>query len=181
MNLIVVMIDQGHILDLMYPHTIGAISRSSFIKPASKSGASYGSGELMCVEPRLKGYSKKLLGARVSPSHTMRETSNRNLLEHCEKLSWWHEHMISKPPSNDRIMHDRLVRFVFEVRVPTALEVWRGPFLHFLQLLLGWTDFNTSFNPISSQWTSTFEIPFIKDSFLDFWDASDEVVKTFCV
>lgn len=43
----------------MYPQTMGAISLSSFMNPASKSGASYGSGELMKVEPRENGYSKK--------------------------------------------------------------------------------------------------------------------------
>lgn len=42
--------------DLMYPQTMGAMSRLSFMKPASKSGASYGSADLMWVEPREKGY-----------------------------------------------------------------------------------------------------------------------------
>lgn len=49
----------GDIRDLMYPQTMGAMSRSSFIKPASKSGASYGSGDTMCVSPRENGYSRK--------------------------------------------------------------------------------------------------------------------------
>jgi hypothetical protein len=43
----------------MYPQTMGAISLSSFINPASKSGASYGSGETMWVDPRENGYSRK--------------------------------------------------------------------------------------------------------------------------
>lgn len=46
-------------LDFLYAQTIGAISRLSFIKPASKSGESYGLGETMWVEPRENGYSKK--------------------------------------------------------------------------------------------------------------------------
>lgn len=45
--------------DLMYPQTMGTMSRSSFMKPVSKSGAAYGSGLVMCVEPREKGYSRK--------------------------------------------------------------------------------------------------------------------------
>ena len=35
------------------------MSRASFMNPASKSGASYGLGETMWVEPREKGYSRK--------------------------------------------------------------------------------------------------------------------------
>ena len=41
------------------PQTIGAMSRLSFMKPASKSGASYGLAEVMWVKPRENGYSRK--------------------------------------------------------------------------------------------------------------------------
>lgn len=48
---------QQDLRDLIYPHTIGAMSLLSFMNPASKSGASYGSEFLIKVEPRLNGYS----------------------------------------------------------------------------------------------------------------------------
>ena len=38
---------------------MGAMSRSSFMNPQSKSGVSYGSALLMWVLPREKGYSRK--------------------------------------------------------------------------------------------------------------------------
>jgi len=57
-------------------------------------------------------------------------------MEHGEELARWHDHMVAEPsakvsakrrmqlvhsiglPGNDRVMHDGLVRLVFEVVVP---------------------------------------------------------------
>jgi len=78
-------------------------------------------------------------------------------------------------------MHDRLVRLVFKVAIPTALEMWRRPLLHLGEFLLSRTNLDTSFDAISSQRSSALEVPFIKDCFLDLWNAADEVVEAFRV
>ena len=75
-------------------------------------------------------------------------------------------------------MHDRFVRFVFKVRVPTTPEVRRRIIVHLLQLFLGRTDFDTSFNAIRSEWARTLQVPFIVDGFLDFRDTTNEIIET---
>jgi hypothetical protein len=78
-------------------------------------------------------------------------------------------------------MHDRLVRFILKVAVPTTLEMWGRPLLHLREFLLGRTNFDTSLNAIGGKWSSTLEIPFVEDRFLDFWDTADEVVEALSV
>lgn len=80
-------------------------------------------------------------------------------------------------PSNDRIMHDRLVRLILEVAVPTASKFWRRPLVHLGEFLFSWTNLDTSINTIGSEWASALEVPFIEDSFLDFGHTSDEVIE----
>ena len=84
-------------------------------------------------------------------------------------------------PSNDRVMHDRLVRLILKVRIPTALEMRCRPVLHLSQLLLRRTDLYTRFNAISGEWSGTLQVPFIEDSFLDFRDTANEIIETLCI
>lgn len=84
-------------------------------------------------------------------------------------------------PCNDRVVHHWFVGLVFEITVPTASKVWSRPRIHFIEFFLGWPNFNSSLDSICSQWTCSFEIPFVEDSLLDFRDTSGEVVKTFGV
>ena len=74
-------------------------------------------------------------------------------------------------------MHNRLVRLILKVAIPPTLKVWRRPFLHLSQFLLSRTNLDTGVNAIGSQWSRAFDVPLIKDRFLDFWDAADEVVE----
>lgn len=75
-------------------------------------------------------------------------------------------------------MHDRLVRFVLKVAVPTAPEVWSRPRIHLIQLLLGWSNFDTSFDAICSKWAGALKVPLIEHGFLDFRNTTNEVIKT---
>ncbi len=74
-------------------------------------------------------------------------------------------------------MHNRFVRFVLKVAVPTTLKVWSRPLLHLLQFLLSRPNLDTSFNSISCERASALDVPFVEDCFLDFWDSADEVVE----
>jgi hypothetical protein len=39
-------------------------------------------------------------------------------MKHCEELARRHNHVVAKPSSNDRVMHDGLVGLVLEIAVP---------------------------------------------------------------
>jgi len=75
-------------------------------------------------------------------------------------------------------MHDRFVRLILEIALPTAIEVWGWPALKFFQLLCRGTNFDTSFDSIGCQRTSTFQVPFVKDCFLNFGNTTHKVIKT---
>ena len=75
-------------------------------------------------------------------------------------------------------MHDRLVRLILKVRVPTTLKMGCRPVLHLSQLFLRRADLDTRFNAISGEWSGTLQVPFVEDSFLDFRDTADEIVET---
>jgi len=81
-------------------------------------------------------------------------------------------------PSDNRIVHNRFVRLVLEIAIPTTLEVWRRPAFNLLQLLCGRTNLDTSVNSVSCQRAGTLQVPFIKDCLLDFGNTAYEVVKT---
>jgi len=98
-------------------------------------------------------------------------------MEHGEKLSRGHQHVITEPTSDNRVVHNRLIRLVFEVTVPSASEMWCGPGLYHFKFFLGRTNLDTSFDAICGQWACAFEVPLVEDSFLDFRDTADEVVK----
>lgn len=80
-------------------------------------------------------------------------------------------------PSNHGVVHDWLVWLVLEVRVPSASEVWCWPGVHLPEFFLCWADLNTSINTVCSQWTCALDVPFVKDSLLDLWVASDEFIE----
>ena len=40
-------------------------------------------------------------------------------VEHREEVAWRHEHVVAKPASDDRVVHDWLVWLVLEVAVPS--------------------------------------------------------------
>jgi len=75
-------------------------------------------------------------------------------------------------------MHNRLIRLILKVAIPTTLKVWRRPLFHLLEFLFRRTNLDTRFNSISSERTRTFEVPFVEDSFLDLGNTADEVVET---
>jgi hypothetical protein len=75
-------------------------------------------------------------------------------------------------------MHNRLVRFILEIAVPTTSEVWCRPSLHLSKLILSWANLHTCIDAIRSKGTSTLDVPFVKDLLLNFWNTTDEVVKT---
>lgn len=89
-------------------------------------------------------------------------------MEHGEEIARGHEHMVAKPPvlvstgitlelsacllpSNNRIVHDWLVRLVLEVGLPPVHKVWSRPLLHLIQFLLGGPNLYTCVNAIGSQ------------------------------
>lgn len=80
----------------MYPQTMAAMSRLSFMKPASKSGASYGSADVMCVEPREKGYSCGLFSYRIEGEEVVWSWIAYQEVEHGEELARGHEHVVSE-------------------------------------------------------------------------------------
>lgn len=77
-------------------------------------------------------------------------------------------------PRDHRIVHDRLIRLLLEIAVPTRTEL-----LHVIlaQLLLGRPNLDTSVNAISSKWTSTIDIPLVEHPFLNLRITTYEVIK----
>ncbi len=78
-------------------------------------------------------------------------------------------------------MHDRLIRLILKVAVPTALKVRSRPLFHLSEFFFSRTDLDTSVNAIGSKWPSALDVPFIEDCFLDFGDTADEVVEAVSV
>lgn len=62
-----------------------------------------------------------------------------------------HEHVVTEETSNHRVMHDRLVRLVLEVRFPALGEVRRRPPLKVLELLLSRPDLDTSIDTVGGK------------------------------
>jgi hypothetical protein len=100
-------------------------------------------------------------------------------MKHRKELSGRHQHVITEPSCNNRVMHNRLVGFILEVAVPAALEVWSRPRLHLFQLLFSWTNLDTSIDAIGGKWSCALDVPFIENCFLNFRDTTNKVVETF--
>lgn len=87
--------------------------------------------------------------------------------------------MVTKPASDDRVVHDRLVRLLLEVAVPARAELWVWPRVHLVKLLFGWSDLDTSFDTVGGQWTSTIDVPLVVYLLLGLFIAANEIVKRF--
>jgi hypothetical protein len=88
-----------------------------------------------------------------------------------------HHHVVAEPTSNDRVVHDRLVGLVLEVRVPTRAELGARPAVHLLELLLSRADLNTSINAVGGKRTSAVDLPLLKDLLLDLGITTDEIIE----
>ena len=85
--------------------------------------------------------------------------------------------MVTEPTSDDRVVHDWLIRLVLEVRVPTRPELWARPAVHLLELLFGRTDLDTSINTIGCERTCAVDVPLVEDLFLSLLVTTNEVVE----
>jgi len=83
------------------------------------------------------------------------------------------------PTSNHRVVHDRLVGLVLEVAVPATAELWAGPAVHLLELLLGGTDLDSSLDTVGGKRASAIDVPLIEDLLLYRGIAANEVVECF--
>jgi hypothetical protein len=90
-----------------------------------------------------------------------------------------HQHVITEPASNNRVMHHRLIGLILEIAVPSRPEMWSWPTIHLLEFFLGWSDLDTGIDAVGGEGPCSFEVPFIEDSLLDFWNTACEVVETF--
>lgn len=73
---------------------MGAMSRLSFMKPASKSGSSYGFGDLIIVEPRENGYYRTI---RPSEFERYAKVVYLEEVEHGEEFARWEKHVVPEP------------------------------------------------------------------------------------
>jgi hypothetical protein len=74
--------------------------------------------------------------------------------------------VITEEAGNHRVMHNRLVRLVLEVRLPALGEMRRRPPLEVLELLLSRSDLDTSLNAVGGKGPCTTLVPLIKDALL---------------
>lgn len=74
-------------------------------------------------------------------------------------------------------MHHRLVRFVLEIAVPSALEFWGRPFPHFFELLFRGTNLHTGLDAIGCQRAGAVDIPLVEDLFLNLGVTPNKVIK----
>lgn len=89
-----------------------------------------------------------------------------------------HEHVVTEPACNDRVVHDRLVRLVLEVRVPSRAELRAGPAVHLSELIFGWADLDPSLDTVSRKRASAVDIPLVENFLLGLLVSANEVVET---
>ena len=80
-------------------------------------------------------------------------------------------------PSDDGIMHDRLVRLVFEVAVPSRFERTERSLFNLLDFFLCGPKLDAGFNTVGGERASAISVPLGKDLLLDCRVSTDEVVK----
>ena len=85
--------------------------------------------------------------------------------------------MVTKPTSNDGVVHDWLVRLVLEVAVPARSELWTWPLVHDGELFLCRSDLDTGFDTVGGEWTCAVDVPLVEDLFLDRGVATKEIVE----
>lgn len=76
-------------------------------------------------------------------------------------------------------MHDWLVWLVLEVAVPAGAELFAWPAVHHLQLFLGRSNLDTSFDTVGCEWACAVDVPLLEDLLLYLGVASHEVVERF--
>lgn len=76
-------------------------------------------------------------------------------------------------------MHHWFVGLILEIAVPSGPEMGSRPTIHLFEFFLGRSDLDTGIDAVGSEWTCSFEIPFVKDFLLDFWDTAGKVIETF--
>ena len=112
--------------------------------------------------------------------HNVRRSTREGVFQevkHCEELAWWHNHVVTEPASNDRVVHNWLVGFVLEVRVPARAELLAGPTVHHLEFFLSRADLHTSFNAIGCEWASAVDVPLLEDLLLHLGITTNKVDK----
>ena len=77
-----------------------------------------------------------------------------------------HQHVVSKPASNDRVVHDGLVRLVLEVRLPPGIEVGSGPSFELPQLFLRGPDFDPSLDAVRGAGPRALDVPFLEHAWM---------------
>lgn len=106
-----------------------------------------------------------------------------------------HMHMVTKPASDDRIVHDteapsatrprarstsnhsRLVRLVLKVAVPPRPELRVRPRVHLFELLLRRTDLDTGFDTVGGERTSAVDVPLVVELVLGLLVATNKVIE----
>jgi hypothetical protein len=66
--------------------------------------------------------------------------------------------VVAEPSRNDRVVHDRFVRLVFEVAVPARAELGARPAIHHRQLFFGRTDLDTGFDTVRGERTCSLNV-----------------------
>lgn len=72
-----------------------------------------------------------------------------------------HEHVVAKPTSNDGVVHHRLVRLFLEVRLPTFVELRRGPGFKLLEFFLGRPDLHSGVDTVGSERPGSLKCPLL--------------------
>ena len=98
-------------------------------------------------------------------------------VEHGEELPRRHNHVVAKPSSNNRVMHDWLVGLLLEVTVPATSEILARPRVHHIELSFRGTDLDTRLDTISSQRASPVNVPLLEHGFLHLGVSAHKVVE----
>jgi len=117
----------------------------------------------MCVEPLEKGYSVENGISTCSQTLVLGQKLTQEM-EHGKEVARGHQHVVAEPTSNDRVMHDRFVGLVLEVRVPPFSKVRGRPLLEIFQLLLSRSDLGACIDAVGRQWPRSPEVPLLKDT-----------------
>lgn len=131
----------------------------------------------MCVDPRENGYSRKW---NLLISVCICRKGSYSIL-HCEEFAGWHNHVVTKPASDDGIVHNWLVRLVLEVAIPARSEFWARPLVHHSELFLCGADLDASFDTVSGKRSCAIKVPLIENLLLDLRITTDKIVEGFDV
>jgi hypothetical protein len=85
--------------------------------------------------------------------------------------------VVTEPSSDDRVVHDGLVRLVLEVAVPAGSELWAWPLVHDSELLLCGADFDTGFDTVGGKRACAIDVPLVEDFLLNLRVTTGKVVE----